>query len=57
MRRCSNLDTENLLLKIANYLKTCSASFFQRTGYLILDLHPKLLSEYAENQRPQWLVT
>ena len=57
MRRCSNLDTENLLLKIANYLKTFSASFFQRTGYLILDLHPRLLSEYAENQRPQWLVT
>ena len=43
MRRHKKLGSENLL-KMSNYLKTCSASSSQSTEHLIPDLHPDLLS-------------
>ena len=48
------LGSLNLLLKISNYLKTCSSSFSWTTESITPDLHPELLTEGFEGQ---WLVT
>ena len=55
MRRGKKMGSYDILLKISNYLKACSASFSQSTEGLIPDLHPELLSGYVEGL--QRLVT
>ena len=50
------MNSLNLLLKISNYLKTCSASFSQSTEWLISDLHSELLSGGIEGWQLQWLI-
>ena len=52
-RKCKNWAHKNLLLKISNYLKTCSASFSQSAGGLLAALHPELLSGDIEGQQLQ----
>ena len=47
------MGSQHQLLKISNYLKTCSARFSQSTDKLISALHPELLSGGVVGQQLQ----
>ena len=53
MRRYKKWAQKNQLLKISNYLKTCSARFSRSTECLVSALHPELLSQGVEGQQLQ----